>query len=292
MESIPANQKELSRRLDEASRDSLLASAEVASRARLRAVGAPHAGAWLTALPSEHVDQRLTHSEFVAAVKLWLGLQFLPEDSWCPRCDQVLDRLCAHATCCMSGGDADRLHNALRDAVYVKCLEAGLTAEREQRNLLPDDPRRRPGDIYLPHWPGGQGIAMDFAVTSPLQLAGIRAAAGRELAAAEAYEEVKFADRDTARRCRDQGVRLVPMVAESFGGWGPEAQKAFKVLGRTLSNASGTAHGVVVAQLYENLSVKLMRAAARSALARATNAAAASFCPVAARAQAELSADA
>ena len=132
---------------------------------------------------------------------------------------------------------------------------------------------------------------MDFAVTSPLQLAGIRAAAGRVLAAAEAYEEVKFADRDTARRCRDQGVRLVPMVAESFGGWGPEAQKAFKVLGRALSNTSGTAHGVVVAQLYENLSVKLMRAAARSALARATNAAAASFCPVAARAPAELSAD-
>ena len=164
----------------------------------------------------------MKHAEFVAAVKLWLGLPFLHTDCWCPKCDQVLDRLCAHATCCMSGGDAVRLHNALRDFVYVKCLEAGLFAEREQENLLPDDPRRRPGDIFIPQWPGGQGVAMDFAVTSPLQLDQLREAASQELAAAVAYEGVKFSDRDTAQKCRDHGVRLLPMVAESLGGWGPE----------------------------------------------------------------------
>ncbi len=82
-------------------------------------------------------------------------------------------------------------------------------------------------------------------------------------------------------------VRLVPMVAESLG---PEAQKVFKVLGRALSTASGTPHGTVVAQLYESLSVKLMRAAARSALARTSDAAAAAFCPATARAQTEMTA--
>ncbi len=233
----------------------------------------------------------MKHAEFVAAVKLWLGLPFLHTDCWCPKCDQVLDRLCAHATCCMSGGDAVRLHNALRDFVYVKCLEAGLFAEREQENLLPDDPRRRPGDIFIPQWPGGQGVAMDFAVTSPLQLDQLREAASQELAAAVAYEGVKFSDRDTAQKCRDHGVRLLPMVAESLGGWGPEAQKAFKVIGRALSSATGVPHGTVVAGLYGSLSVKLMRAAARSALARATSAATASFCPAAARAHAELDAE-
>ena len=53
----------------------------------------------------------------------------------------------------------------------------------------------------MPQWPGGQGIAMDFAVASPLQLSGIAAAANSELAAAVAYEQHKFSDRDTGQRC-------------------------------------------------------------------------------------------
>ena len=93
----PLGQKELSQRLDKALHDSLLSSSSEALRARLRAVSAPHAGAWLTALPSENLDQRMKHAEFVAAVKLWLCLPFLHTDCWCPKCDQVLDRLCAHA---------------------------------------------------------------------------------------------------------------------------------------------------------------------------------------------------
>ncbi len=284
------SQKELSRRLDTAVREALLESADPASRARIRATGAAHAGSWLAALPSEGLDQRFKHPEFVAALRLWLGLPFLSNDCWCPRCDQVLDRLCTHAMACMSGGDAVRLHNALRDFVYVKSLAAGLAPERERSGLLPDDPRRRPGDIFFELWPGGQGIAMDFAVTSPLQLDALRAASQSELAAATAYEATKFADRDTGQRCRDHGVRLVPMVAESFGGWGPEAQRAFKVLGRAISSSTGTPHGTVVAQLYQSLSVKIMRASARSSLARAADAAVSSFCPAVARAEGEFEA--
>ena len=192
-----------------------------------------------------------------------LGLELLTADTWCPLCDEILDTRASHAMACMSGGDAVRLHNELRDAVFVKCMAAGIQGHREQAELLPDDPCRRPG---------GQGIAMDFAVTSPLQIALVQAAAERPLAAARAYEERKFADRHTAQRCLDHGVRLVPMVAESTGGWGPEAQKAFKVIARSLSSVTGLPHGLAVAQMYESLSVKLMRAIARSTLARTSRA--------------------
>ena len=214
----------------------------------------------------------MTHPEFVTAAKVRLGLELLTADTWCPLCDEILDTRASHAMACMSGGDAVRLHNELRDAVFVKCMAAGIQGHREQAELLPDDPRRRPGDIYIPQWPGGQGIAMDFAVTSPLQLALVQAAAERPLAAARAYEERKFADRQTAQRCLNHGVRLVPMVAESTGGWGPEAQKAFKVIARSISSATGLPHGLAVAQMYESLSVKLMRAVARSTLARTSRA--------------------
>ena len=83
----------------------------------------------------------------------------------------------------------------------MKCLEASVAAEREQPNLLPADPRRRPGDVFIPVWPGGQGIAMDFAVTSPLQLASVRDFSEHELAAAAAYEGFKFSDGDAAKLC-------------------------------------------------------------------------------------------
>ena len=268
------SQRALSRRVDEWTKTRLLSSGltNAAERARMQAAGAAHAGAWLTALPSPSLGQRMTHPEFSTAAKVRLGLELLTADTWCPLCDEILDTRASHAMACMSGGDAVRLHNELRDAVFVKCMAAGIQGHREQAELLPDDPRRRPGDIYIPQWPGGQGIAMDFAVTSPLQVALVHAAAERPLAAARAYEERKFADRQTAQRCLNHGVRLVPMVAESTGGWGPEAQKAFKVIARSISSATGLPHGLAVAQMYESLSVKLMRAVARSTLARTSRA--------------------
>ena len=84
-------------------------------------------------MPSDALDQRFKHCEFVAALRLWRGLPFLSTDGWRPKCDQFLDQTCVHAMACMSGGDACRLHNSLRDFVYVKSLVAGLTPQRESR---------------------------------------------------------------------------------------------------------------------------------------------------------------
>ena len=122
----------------------------------------------------------------------------------------------------MSGGDCFRLHNAFKNRLHVNRLTIGLARERERRGLLRDDFRRRPGDIFFAEWPRGPGIALDFAVTSPLQLSTLEAAADSELAAAKAYEATKIADRATGARCCKHGARLVPMVAESLGGWVPK----------------------------------------------------------------------
>ena len=58
------------------------------------------------------------------------------------------------------------------------------------------------------------------------------------------------------------------MVAESLGAWGPEAQAAFKVLARSWATRKGQTYEVAISQLYEGLSIRLMRAAARSTLTR------------------------
>ena len=109
---------------------------------------------------------------------------------------------------------------------------------------------------------------MDFAVTSPLQQMQTRAATQSPLAAAMEYAERKHADRNTGQRCQDLGIKLVPMIAESLGGWGPEAQKAFKILASAHASRTGTQYSKAISQLYEGLSTKLLRAAARSLLAR------------------------
>ena len=112
---------------------------------------------------------------------------------------------------------------------------------------------------------------MDFAVTSPLQLSMLAGAAQQSLAAAASYEGRKFSDRDTAQRCSAQGIRLVPAIAESFGGWGHEAQKAFKVIARATSARTGVSVSAATSQLYEGLGVRLVRAAAASLLKRVSS---------------------
>ena len=81
-----ASQRALSRRVDEWTKTQLLSSglANAAERARVQAAGAAHAGAWLTALPSPSLGQRMTHPEFVTAAKVRLGLELLTADTWCP----------------------------------------------------------------------------------------------------------------------------------------------------------------------------------------------------------------
>ena len=101
-------------------------------------------------------------------------------------------------------------------------------------------------------------------------------AAGRSLAAAMEYEAQNLEDRSTAQRCLDQGFKLVPMVVETLGGWGPMAQDIFKVVASTSAEVSGVDVSTATCQLYQAMSIKLQRANARAILSRISAASAAS----------------
>ena len=64
-------------------------------------------------------------------------------------------------------------------------------------------------------------------------------AAHRHLAAAMDYEAHKLADRQTAESFSELGFALIPMVAETLGGWGPGAQEVFRVIARDSAKALG-----------------------------------------------------
>ena len=266
--STPLSQKKMSSQVEAFSFRALFEDSPTPDKARLLAVSAPHASGWLQARPAEGLDQRWTHAEFVSGLQVWLGTQVQSTDTWCPMCDQILDARGHHCMTCMAGGHADQCHSSLRDYVYSVAFAAGLSPEKEESGLLPDNPRRRPGDLYFALWPWGGRAALDFAVTSPLQLTQLGPAARGQLSAAMAYEAHKLGDRDTAARCAAMGITLYPVVAESFAGWGPTAQAVFKVIAGASAARSGLSIGVVTSQFYEGLSTRIMRANARSLLAR------------------------
>ena len=66
-------------------------------------------------------------------------------DTWCPKCDGVLDKFSLHAGTCAAGGERTQRHNALRDLLASWADRAGLQAEVEKPGLLlpqrPDEAR-------------------------------------------------------------------------------------------------------------------------------------------------------
>ena len=88
-----------------------------------------------------------------------------------------------------------------------------------------------------------------------------------------AYEASKLADRDTAAQCAAQNIRLIPMVVETLGGWGPEAQAVFRKLATATAVRTGLPVSSASNQLYQRLGIQLQRANARAILSRASGSA-------------------
>jgi len=78
-----------------------------------------------------------------------------------------MDLLGDHASCCEKTGDILVRHNRIRDLVDSIAAEGMLSPVMEKKGILGDTPGRRPGDVSIPVWSGGKGLAIDVAVTSP-----------------------------------------------------------------------------------------------------------------------------
>ena len=59
--------------------------------------------------------------------------------------------------------------------------------------------------------------------------------------------------------CRRQGIAFLPFVAETFGGWHPDAMKDVKKLGAALARHTGQEEGEAFSHLWSRLSILLQR---------------------------------
>ena len=80
---------------------------------------------------------------------------------------------------------------------------------------------RHPADVLIRNWVGGKDAALDVTVVTPLQDATMPAAANTPgHALSHAYGRKMNGAHE---ECRRQGIAFLPIGAEAFGGWHPEA---------------------------------------------------------------------
>ena len=198
----------------------------------------------------------LRPQEFVAAVKLRLGIPLYEVAGPCPACQRPGDRLGDHSLCCGSQGERISRHNALRDALYAAAVKAALGPTREGRFLLPGGDRR-PADVFIPNWTRGRDSALDVTVTHCLQAATVaEAAVTPGYAAAEAYRRKMDA---TAEDCEREGIEFLPLAAESLGGWHPVAVQQVDKLAAALARHTGEEERVVTRHLWQRLAILLQK---------------------------------
>ena len=229
---------------------------EVREKARLGSLSLPHSGDWLNCPPLKALGLHLRSAEFVLAAKYRLGLPIFDQEGPCPACLRNSDVYGDHALCCGVGGERISRHNALRDAIFDTAAQAGLAPTKEGRFLLPGADRR-PADVLLPHWAGGQDGALDVTVVHPFQDATlVRAATEPGFALTFAHErKVRGAEED----CRRQGIAFIPLVAESMGGWHVSAEREIKKLGSALARHTGQSEGEAISHLWGRLGILLQR---------------------------------
>ena len=90
---------------------------EVREIARLASLGLPHAGSWLSVVPSPALGLHLRPAEFIPVLKYCLGVPVYSSAGLCPACSCPSDRMGDHSLGCRTPSDRIARHNMLRDVL-------------------------------------------------------------------------------------------------------------------------------------------------------------------------------
>ncbi len=203
-------------------------------------------------------------------VRWWLGMPVYAHTLTkpCPACGKPMDNTGYHALVCKKWGGKVYRHHSLCNAYVAFARGAHLAPLREQGV----GGRKRPADVFLPIW-DGRPLALDFAVTHPLQpkylngkLAEDVNPGGVAAAYAATHKAGQFAP------CQRAGVNFRPMVVEAFGSWDPQALPVLRETALLYATHQGVDPKRALQWLGTRLNVVLMRQNVRMMLARATHA--------------------
>ena len=210
-----AGQHELQVVIDAARFQVLHTNSTLRDRARLTACAAPHAVAWLRAIPAPSLGLTMSQHEVVLAVHLWLGIPVFSSYTRCP-CRQLIDPMGDHLLGCGQGPLRIRRHDALCQVLYHALLNDHPGVRIEQRCTSDHDRQLRPGDVFHPSFHNGKPGYFDVTVCNTLQPAFLLRAAARAGIAAEADvgPKTSFMPRQSKRAV----VSFIPSSSHSVCG--------------------------------------------------------------------------
>jgi hypothetical protein len=235
-------------------------------RARKISQAGDGASKWLTAIPSREYGQSFTPREYITLVRWWLGQDVYTDVAPCLACGEVNDRQGYHALTCQCWGGRIHRHHAISNECAKVLTKSHHNPSRE-RSL---DGHTRPADVFIPHWAAGRPLALDFAVTHPLQPDSYNMAGERTPGSwAGAY-----ADKHKAKyieSCASRGVDFRAMVVETYGSWDPAALEILNEIANQYAVHQHIEPAAAADRLLTRLSVTLMRLNARMMLVRSNH---------------------
>jgi hypothetical protein len=263
--SVARSQHKLSELIDAAARRAEQQQDTMNDLARKMSQSAPHATDWLLAIPSHDLNQAFTPREFVALVRWWLGQTVYDSAGPCPACDACSDQYGYHALTCPCWGGRIHRHHALAN----ECARALTKAHHNPSREKSLDGTTRPCDVYVPHWEAGMPLALDFAVTHPLQPTAFSIAVEQTPGSwAAMYADLHKSKFEAP--CAAKGVQFKPMVVDTFGAWDPAACTLLNAIADQYAIHQSVPPAYAANVLFTRLSVTLMRMNARMLLVRKT----------------------
>ena len=251
-------QRDLQAIIDAARLQNLHSNSPLRDKARLMACAAPHAAAWLRAIPAPSLGLTMSRHEFVLAARLWLGIPVFSSCIRCP-CRQLIDPMGDHLLGCGHGPLRIRRHDALRQMLYHALLNDHPGGRIEQR--CASDRQLRPGDVFHSSFQNGKPGYFDITVRNTLQPAFLMRGAEQAGVAAEAGVAVK--DHLHAAAVEESGGEFYPIVVESFGVWAPCSLVTLREIASRATTHTGLPRHRALTNLMQQLSVLLWRYNAR-----------------------------
>jgi hypothetical protein len=258
-------QKALVSRLANVNLETYRQEGTVQDRARINSLQLGHSLDVLTMVPDARQGHHLSNSETTAYVSLVLGR--VPDEGSCMECAQPLDRHGFHALSCSTGRRLKKRHDGAVNVLATHAQRARYKV-REDVAIMRDGPNRpRPADLLLRRFQDGKDAALDVTFVAPLQKKHLKKAANNVGVAVKAAEAVKR--RKYAEQCRQHNVIFIPIAAETYGGWGPSAIKAFETIIAVEAATLERPVGPLRKQFYNDLAIVIARHAAAAILERA-----------------------
>jgi hypothetical protein len=261
----PPTQRILSSKLEQLHSAALCQGMSLADSLRFRAVSAPRAAAWLSALPCHGpLNLSLAADQVQVTLQHRLGLSVAEPGEKCSYCGAGLDILGHHHMTCGSGDFRTSRHNRLRDSLSRLLSAAGMSPRLEQgadeRDL------RRPADILVPDYKLGKSAAFDLTVVSPLTQHNLSGAGDFQYDAVSRAASLKHEEND--EKCAALNWLCVPLAVDSYGQWCDEAHVAFAEIASRLSTRTKVTLSSALSSIFNTLGVVLARHNAIAILAR------------------------